>query len=406
MAYRKSGTPFLYSSITSDIVGIVDPDGSEKYFVTATPATSQAAALNWKESNTRTLRYMVQASGYERSILLVNGDSLFQARKAAGNGDIGARKFALAPQLAAALTANGYAAQADSVAGWLSPSPNSAAGYIAYDPRVAYSGTVISTPGYAGLGYQMWQIPAAGTVTFTPGGTFDTIDVFWPALAGAGTFTVSDGGGVKATIDSSATPGSIRSQTVTLAAGTTAVTFTSTSGNSNIAFWKVRTAAAPGIEVVMSGGAGLPVQQWAPTAVAAPYGTQASIDALTSGLKVCTIQDGWYNDFAASRTLAQYSADLRTVLAYEKTKGDVIFVNYGDLVSSNISQTNYDAWSSAARDIVINEFDLPWIDMSQIVKNNAQAVTAGILDTDTMHFRKPGHTMMRDAVMTQILAMI
>ena len=29
MPYRKSGTPFLYSSITSDIVGIVDPAPAE-----------------------------------------------------------------------------------------------------------------------------------------------------------------------------------------------------------------------------------------------------------------------------------------------------------------------------------------------------------------------------------------
>lgn len=32
MPYRKSGTPFLYDSATNDIVGIVDPDGSEIFF--------------------------------------------------------------------------------------------------------------------------------------------------------------------------------------------------------------------------------------------------------------------------------------------------------------------------------------------------------------------------------------
>lgn len=43
MAYRKSGTPFLYDSVTNDIVGIVDPDGSERAFSIAPAYIGQVA---------------------------------------------------------------------------------------------------------------------------------------------------------------------------------------------------------------------------------------------------------------------------------------------------------------------------------------------------------------------------
>lgn len=43
MPYRKSGTPFLYDDATGDIVGIVDPDGSEKIITNGPSFIGQVA---------------------------------------------------------------------------------------------------------------------------------------------------------------------------------------------------------------------------------------------------------------------------------------------------------------------------------------------------------------------------
>ena len=57
MPYKKSGTPFLYDSVTNDIVGIVDPDGSEKTFITTTSFIGQVATrsglLNWTNTSNK-----------------------------------------------------------------------------------------------------------------------------------------------------------------------------------------------------------------------------------------------------------------------------------------------------------------------------------------------------------------
>ena len=46
MAYRKSGTPFLYDSVTNDIVGIVDPDGSEAQLLLVETGADGVARLD------------------------------------------------------------------------------------------------------------------------------------------------------------------------------------------------------------------------------------------------------------------------------------------------------------------------------------------------------------------------
>jgi len=356
---------------------------------------ASASVLNLKASNTTITRNMLASSGVTRGILQFVGDSFIQGRGANGNGDVGARPKSWPVQAVSVLNTLGYTAQADSVCGWGSVSPSTIDGYIAYDPRVSYSGTVTKYSGIAGLGYEMFQLAAGATLTFTPGGTFDTVDVFYAAKAAGATstFTVSDAGGVKATIDCNVGTAAIQKTTVTLAAGSTYVTFTGGAAASTISFFKTRTAANPVIEAINCGQSGKPVQQWAPTAGAAPYGTQASLDLVDSGLSAVTVIDGWYNDLKTPRTLTQLQTDLRALCAWAKTNGDLWYVNYAKLNPAQVDEATFTLWSQAAIDIVINEYDGVVVNMAKIIPDNAAAYTQGLINADLLHLQKGGHTL-------------
>lgn len=363
--------------------------------VSGAPLSAVGSVRNLKASNTTTTRNMFALSGVVRGILQFVGDSFPQGRGANGNGDVGARAKAWPTQVVSILNAQGISAQADSVCGWGSVSPSTIDGYVAYDPRVSYSGTVTKYSGIAGLGYEMFQLAAGATLTFTPGGTFDTVDVFYAAKASGatGTFTVSDAGGVKATIDCNVGTAAIQTQTVTLAAGSTYVTFTGGASASTISFFKTRTAANPVIEAINCGQAGKPVQQWAPSAASAPYGTQASLNLLDTGLNSVTVIDGWYNDLKTPRTLAQLQADLRALCAWAKSKGDIWYVNYAKLNPAQVDDATFSLWSQAAMDIVVNEYDGVVIDLSKLLPDNSAANAQGLMNADLLHLTKGGHTI-------------
>ena len=371
--------------------------------VASIPGVSEV--YNLKASNTTVSRNALASAGFTRSIIQCVGDSFVQGRYSAGNTDVGARKFSWPVLLAALLSGAGIPAQADSVCGWGSVTPSTIDGYVAYDPRVSYTGTVTKYSGIAGLGYEMFQLAAGATLTLTPGVTFDTIDVFYAAKASGatGVFTVSDAGGVKATIDCNVGTAAIQTQTVTLAANSTYVTFTATS-TCTISFFVPRTASKPVIDVINCGQAGKPMQQWAPTAAAAPYGTQASLNLLDGSLPAITIFDGWYNDYKSGRTLAQFSADLRAFCTWAKTKGDIWFVNYAKLDPVQVDAATFKLWSETAMRIVIDEFDGVVVDIAKIIPDNATAVAQGIMASDKLHLQKGGHTLTARALVTALLS--
>lgn len=372
----------------------------------AIAANLMPSVVNLKASNTVKTRNILASSGYRRGVLQFVGDSFIQGRGAAGSGDVGARSKAWPTQAVSILNSLGIPAQADSVCGWGSVSPSTIDGYVAYDPRVSYTGTVTKYAGIAGLGYEMFQLAAGATLTFTPGGTFDTVEVFYAAKASGatGTFTVSDAGGVKATVDCNVGTAAIQTTTVTLAPGSTYVTFTGGASASTIAFWKTRTASNPVIEAINCGQAGKPVQQWSPSAASAPYGTQASLNLLDGSLDVSTVVDGWYNDLKTPRTLTQLKGDLRSLCAWAKTKGDLWYVNYPKLNPAQVNEATFQLWSQAARDIVINEYDGVFVDISQIISDNASAFSQNLINADLLHLQKGGHTLVARAFVNALTA--
>lgn len=367
---------------------------------------ASASVLNLKASNSRITSSALASSGYQTAIVQVVGDSFPQGRGSMGNGDVGARAQAWPIQMASVLTQAGCIVKADSFCGWGSVSPSTIDGFVAFDPRFSYTGTVTKYSGIAGLGYEMFQLAAGATLTFTPGFTFDRFDLFYAGKASGATstFTVSDGVGVKATVDCNVGAAAIQTTSVTLAANTTAVTFTGGVAASTLSFGIARTAAAPVVNLINCGQAGKPVQQWAPSAASAPYGTQASLDLLDTGLNVVTIIDGWYNDLKTPRTLAQFQSDFRALCAWAKSKGDVWYVNYAKLTPAQVDEATFQLWSQAAIGIVINEYDGIVVDMSKVLSDNAAIYAQGLMNADLLHLKKGGHSIVARTVANAMLS--
>lgn len=360
-----------------------------------TPSSSVVNAYGWRNlklSNTKQLRAGLGSVGDQRFRLVGVGDSWLQGRGGNNSNDAGAASLCALSQLAVLLTASGIPARADSVNGWAGT--GSAANYIGYNPKLAYTGAPIAMPGYAGPGFHIWQLPNAATATYTPGGTFDTVDIYFPKLAGQGTFTISDSAGVKATIDTSVGGTAMGKQTVTLAANSTYFTITASSNLANWALFNVRTAAAKAVEIINMGVAGYQLNNMKVAAGVSPFATLATLTQVLDNNAInVSLVNGWINDKIAGRTLVQASDDLRAVLTHVTALGGAMYMNYAGVSTATVTAADFALWSNTMMDIAANEFDLPVYDPS-VQQPSYTDGNALALYFDGYHFRKGGQTIL------------
>lgn len=220
MPYRKSGTPFLYDDATGDIVGIVDPDGSEARLVrvgvdgklddASRPVVAAAVGSGTGLLPKTYAGFQRVCSGMGSMWLGLAGDSTTVSMGAsnttpanATNGLTGAGAARYAKALADYLTSIGIPASdngffGEGMFGAFTPS----LAYASYDSRFA----LIGTASYYGNGAQqsaggiLWQLNATGEgVSYTPtlsgsNMTYDRVRVIYCKRT-TGSFTVSNPGG-------------------------------------------------------------------------------------------------------------------------------------------------------------------------------------------------------------------
>jgi hypothetical protein len=117
--------------------------------------------------------------------------------------------------LARQLQSNGIPATADSIWGVGGSSFSSSPPITSLDSRITRSGTGITTA-ESSLGGQSFSGTAAGSITFTPLGRFDTVRLHWIRNSGLGTFSYSINGGTATNV---ATAGSAAMQNTTVYCG-------------------------------------------------------------------------------------------------------------------------------------------------------------------------------------------
>jgi hypothetical protein len=380
-------------------------------------ATVKASAWNnFKKSNTQKLSAIIArgAAGRLRGRITIIGDS-YSMGYGAGDGDNmnGGRAKNYSTQLAAMLTARGVAARADWTVG--TGFTGSIAELNLYDPRVTFTGCSILTD-YNAIGGNMIQLGSTtDKMTFTPGVTFNTIEILVACnnQAGvSGNFDVLLNGGT--TVSSTQTSNDImgvKKITLTVAAGTTSVSLRGKTNNTFIAGIGTRNSAAPGIEVICGASTGEKVNILA----AAPttsgdvntWNNRASSTALldTNALNV-TIINGWYNDRAGlGRTTAQVQSDLATLIGFYKTYGDVIFLGYVPLITSDIPQVDFDTYQNAAFATCVAA-DIPYINPPAALGTNAVMLAQGFFGDNGLHCGSIGHAAVARLILGAIDSVI
>jgi lysophospholipase L1-like esterase len=395
--FNAGTTGSLLSAISpSSLYGTVTGGGT----VTQTPKAS--ALYNFKKTNTSKLSAIIGRGGSSLSVdrgrIVIIGDS-YSAGYAAGNGDnfANGRKNCYSSQLATLLTQRGVNAAANWTMG--DAFSGDTATLAGYDPRLTFTGCSILT-GFDAIGGNMIQLgTTTDKMTFTPGGTFDTIEILVACnnQAGvSGNFDVLLNG--SATVSSTQTSNDIlgmKKITLTVANTTTAVSVRGKTNSTFIAGIGTRMSTAKGVEIINGAATGqkLQVQAFAPTSNgdAETWNNRAASTALmdTNALH-CTVINGWYNDWSNGRTIAQMQADLQTLITFYKALGDVIFLGYVPLIASNIPLATFNAWQSAAYATCLTN-DIPYIDPPSQLVDFTTLNGYGLYGDNSLHFGSDGH---------------
>ena len=311
-------------------------------------------------------------SGAARGRIALLGDSALAGFYATANQWVGTQVADITANLTKILVKYGYTANNN----WMVPDHYSiTAGsnistLLASDTRLTVSGANLLT-GYPSLGGNMLQLPTGSvTATFTPGGTFDTAYCIWANNTSQSSFTLSINGGstAAATIPDNASVG-VGGGQYSVTAGSTALTVKgSATTPSYIIGLGTATSTAPAIEIINAAAGGRTLMEMAaPASTGATYNwcVAASLPLLLpSGIPSLTILNGWYNDMAAGRTIAQAQADLLTCINNAKLQGDVWYITYGNLNPATTSAATQATWNAAmtatalAAGIPVIRFDL------------------------------------------------
>jgi hypothetical protein len=373
-----------------------------------TTTVRQAALRNWKKSNTgRIVSLMGRAqSGFSRGRILLIGDSYTAGYAGAGNGFAGGRAQSFGSHLARAMAGRGMAASAD----WALGDGNGGdiPTLVGYDPRLVFTGASLLTD-FRGIGGSSWTFDTAGDkVSFTPGGSFDTVEILVMAnnTAGvSGNFDVFfNGSGTAAFTVASNDLMGVKKVTLTVpASGTaTSVQLQRKTNATFIAGLGTRLAGKPGIEVINAGSTGSPLSIYALPGTSNgdenTWNTRNAATALldSNALNV-TIINGWYNDMDGGATIAATQTHLSNLITAAKAWGDVIFIGYAPLDPADTPLVTYNQWQDAMY-ATATAADIPIIDPPAQLPVYATGISQGMYG-DPLHLNGSGHAVIGRAIL-------
>lgn len=287
--------------------------------VTASLASRENRLINYREA----LGKMLQGDGHPRVLFV--GDSKMMGA-GAGVTDTytsGAAIKRKTKVLADLLSSQGVAALDAAFVG-----NNAAPNHANYDTRVSLgAGWSFSS---ANLGNVFGGVPAqnsgggSGNLSFSPVGTFDTVDVIYAQGPAAGVFTVSDGATLLDTVNAVGSVAPIR-QTISLSsrgAGKT-VNIARTSGTVFILAVIAYDSTIPSISLLNAGWFGSTAASWQNGTSFGP-GANAAWDAFAPDLTVIALGA---NDKNTGVLASAFKSNVQSLITRAKRSGDVVLVD-------------------------------------------------------------------------------
>lgn len=292
-----------------------------------------AAILNVTQANTSVLRKILSraGAGFARGRIVHAGSSVELGAGALGGTLFasGGKQYSRPQQSARLLNARGLRANANY---WVCDGGENNP-LSPFDGRITQTGTVVNQATVTSIGGYPPAMPSNATHTYTaPAGTaFDTVDIAYIRTVAGGQVGVGVDGGTTQiqTLSTTNNPADLVFATVTVPAGSTAVTIKNTSaGTTYPVMIGLRTAASPGIEVINAGFAssgltdasyGGQRKNWNSTLQS--YGTVPGLLGIPQGVDTVFHLECILNDIQAP--LADYIAGQTAFINRAKSVGEV-----------------------------------------------------------------------------------
>ncbi len=400
MAYRKSGTPFLYDSATNDIVGIVDPDGSERMF-SFTPLVGDQLGKG-DGTDIMPLRgavrlpklhaaFMRVLSGSGQAFIGVVGDSTTVGAGAGsgGKGLIGARGGSPTSQLAAWLTASGIPAADDSWFGEHLIEAYQGVTRAQYDTRFTVSGSAAyyTDGAFQTVGGIPFRLNSAGkAVNFTPTYQTDTAKFFYfNSLGGTVDCSFAGGASLGTVVGSGASTIGSSVKTYTKGAGAFSVSWVS--GNNAVVGAICYDSTTPRVNLINLGSYGDKLTSTNGYANNPNYwrgGAALSVLALDAVIVDMTInsanQDG-------SSGVSAYKTALTTLCQDVVSTGADLILATPHVINTSAQTGGTVAPYIAAIKEVAATFGAPVIDLQNVISS---PVAFSSLYFDTLHLTAAG----------------
>lgn len=292
--------------------------------------------------------------------ILAVGDSTVQGSNAQEGNAFGLRDHAWPAELQKLMAASGRTAASRRSSFFGGGSGFNLASLMAMDPRWSGSGWI---PGdYAAVGRNLFRQnnSTTGTLTFTPGGGFDTVDLWADHGGSGGLLEVVTGGVVRATIDLAVGAPKTAFHSVAVPAGSTAVSFRRNGATGTSLYFNavcVRNASETRIEVMNGGWHGSKIADWLTSSE--PWSAFNGVVTFGQALTIlcCNI-----NDSKAPTSLVTYRAGVLSLLKRAREVGDAMLVTSAPSDPASVSyatqQTYVDAAISAAHEAGAAVLDL------------------------------------------------
>lgn len=279
--------------------------------------------------------------------ILAIGDSTVQGSNALEGNAFGLRDHAWPAELQKLMAANGRTGSSRRNSFFGGGSGFNLASLMVMDPRWSGSGWI---PGdYATVGRNLFRQnnSTSGTLTFTPGGGFDTVDLWADHGGSGGLLEVVTGGVVRATIDLSIGAPKTAFYSVAVPSGSTAVSFRRNGATGTSLYFNavsVRNAVEAQIQV-MNGG-------WHGSKIVPDWLTSAEPWSAFNGLitfgQALTILCCNINDAKAPTNLAAYRAGVLSLLKRAREVGDAMLMTSAPSDPASVSYATQQAYVDAA----------------------------------------------------------
>lgn len=242
-----------------------------------------------------------------------------------------------------------------------------------YDTRIAMTGGWNSTSGTAGFAAFLYGTTAAGTLSFTPANSIDTIDVWYVTDPSFGSFTVNvDGGSTLATITPTAAS-SVLKQTISCSLGAHTINIVRASGTVQILGVVASNSAIKEISLYQAGYSSGTSVHWSSSAV-----VNSNIPVLTQIAPDLTIAMACRNDNAVATGTSTFSTNMQTLITAAKLSGDIILVS-----SPPANGEDFSAYNTVLSTLSGSN-NIPYIDVLALFGSWATANAAG-LESDNIH---------------------